>query len=1397
MGDWDWTDDQQQAIRTVGMNVLVSAAAGSGKTAVLAERCAHLVADAQPPCSIDQVLVVTFTDAAAAEMRQRIGQALQKRLDTAPTNRWLRQQLALIDTAWVSTIHAFCRRVLNRYFAQADLDPMAPIMDAHEAEILRTECARQVFDQFADRDDAAGEVFLDLLAAYGSSNEKSIVDRVLEVDAFLTSLPDPNAWLTDCRARCAPGPTGALSDVWFEQATDALRAELRQQLQVVEGYSAFLDRAPAGAAGVLAAPSGVRASIEQYADALHAWASALGASPSREAFDAVCQDQIRTFEFAKLKTGGRRKTAESLTTQDEAYIEGAKQERKRIRDDLFKKRLHDTYGRFSLKDWAEGIARSRPFLDVFLKLATDVREAYQSAKRDLGVVDFADLERLTLNLLRDADNGIAARLRDRFHHVLVDEFQDVNRVQADILRLVSRERQPDQTGNFFAVGDVKQSIYRFRLAEPQLFLERAGALRVHQKDDGCGPAESVICMRRNFRSRRGVLDAVNAVFERLMTAGFGGIDYDESARLESPPNGPPEGHERPSPPVELHVLARVATSGPDAEGANAAVAGADAEAGSDDDASDSQREGAAGDAFDWEQIEREAYVVADRIQTLVSERGFAYRDVVVLLRAMQAHAGLFVRALARRQVPVHADSSGGFFIALEVQDVLALLSLLDNEQQDIPLATVLRSPLLGDAMSDSELAEIRVAARRIGPHVPFHAAVRAYAQDGANPALRERLSGVRSQLRTWRARIRRRPLADVLWEIYEESGYLAYVAGLREGEQRQANLLRLHEYARQFSGFKRQGLYRFLRFIDGLREADRELEAPAAASAAANAVRVMTIHRSKGLEFPVVVLADLGKRFNLRDCQGSILFDRDLGVALEAADADRLIRYPTLPHLLVAQAAKTASLAEEMRVLYVALTRAKQQLILVGTGKLEDVQVNLDRYAAFNGPLPLLMRQTAGSLLDWVLPAVCCQPPQRLLLDNAGGNARAPGAEALFSVRTYDAAQMKRWTIDPPQHDSVTERLERLSRFDPIDDAETIEPIRLTGATEPTVLTGPTEATKAIETADRTKSTKPIEQIEPAEQTQPTTRTTTAIVIEDADRAMIARIQRRLTAAYPAERLTRVPAVAAASILKRRWETRQDDDEPAAPWAAAPWAISTGTAMPISQQTAPPKSPRQTGRRFAGQASCSAPDSRASDAQRPTDRRFRGPTFVSEADAADSTQRGTWTHEFLQRLDLARPCDEADLRDQLRTMTDAGVLEARQAHEVDPAAVAWLFSTELGRRLRSPGVRVLREWPFVLQVGPERYDRGAVAMSQEDFLLVRGIVDCMIGDESGWEIIDYKTDAVSPETIDARAAEYHGQLDIYAAAVEATWSRPVRRRWLVFLTPRRIVEGLSGSRDRS
>jgi ATP-dependent helicase/nuclease subunit A len=866
-----WTDAQLRGIQTAGKSLLVSAAAGSGKTAMLAARCAHLICEAPEPCEVDELLVVTFTEAAAAEMKSRIHAALRERAAASDSER-LRRQVAMVDRASVSTLHSFCARVLREHFHAIGLDPAFTVMDGDEASLLRREIARELFDDHYELD-ATGD-FQRFIDAYGEGDDARLIRRVIHTHELLASLVDPDAWLARSRQRIQEACDGPLeqSELGRElvqnlsRAIADIRARCDRAIELVHGLQKFLKYIEA---------------LTEWANVLRFWDETL----ANDGIDALAEE-VASLELPRLAAVSNSVPGKEL----------AKSAVDAVRESMTKGSFRDLL-RFTTAQWQDGLRATLPHAEVFLSLVKEFGKRYRSAKDASRVVDFTDLERLALQLLSDGPpaqrkpSAAARSYHDRFKHVLVDEYQDINEVQDAILALLSREcvcDEPGAIGNLFCVGDVKQSIYRFRLAEAARFLERQKLFR-DQPSRG-----ELIDLQNNFRSRGPLLEAINAVFERLMSESAVDITYDETHRLRPGLTYPAQNG---SPcfvgaPIEMHLLP-------------AELVGEDDEPveTSDDD--------------ELDRSEREAVLVAQRIRQLtgldgsepvcvaekdksgqLTTRPIRFGDVVILLRSIRYKSEQYAEVLRRAGIPVHAQSGTGYFDSTEIRDLLALLSVLDNQRQDIPLATVLRSPIANLPRPEDAFARVRMAFPSTGEKaVPFHDAVVRYASE-KDDEVASQLNGFLRQLEAWRQLAHRRTLAELIHTIYEESGYLAFCAGLHDGEQRVANLMDLHERASHFGSFHRQGLSRFMQFLEGLRE-EMDLGQPSIASEADNVVRVMSVHRSKGLEFPVVFLPDLGKRINFSDCQGTILADRSAGLGMAVVDEARMIRYPSLASVLV------------------------------------------------------------------------------------------------------------------------------------------------------------------------------------------------------------------------------------------------------------------------------------------------------------------------------------------------------------------------------------------------------------------------------------------------------------------------------------------------------------------
>jgi ATP-dependent helicase/nuclease subunit A len=907
------TEAQRKAVEAHG-NVLVMAGAGTGKTHTLVERCLHCLCAEPPPASLEEFLVVTFTEAAAAEMRQRLRERLEEKLGAEPDEpRWA-EQIALFDAAHIGTLHSFCLKLVREHFHELGLDPQLAVLDAGEARLLADEALEEELQAHYDgppslRSGAAGqdepaEAVLTLIQVYGGGRDQTIRRLVLRLHNYAQTRPDAGGWLArQIEKFAAPAP-----DEWRGWLPEAIRSWRDEWLPVLEGLGV-----PASGTAQDSRPAvpeaGVPAANEKAAE-LAVILRRLPKNFSRE----NAAEMLAQIVSADGNWPDRRKTVLRQPLED--LFDDAKF--------LFSLAAVRNGNDPLAEDWGW----TRGHMGALLRLTQGFSVRFAARKREDGVVDFHDLEQFALKLLwnfaADKPTPMAQRWRQKIRFVFVDEYQDINAAQDKIIQALSRDERWGETpgeptladekagsqvssthhANRFLVGDVKQSIYRFRLADPKIFREYAKNWR--------GQNGQTIHLKENFRSREGLLSFVNSVFEPLLREEVGGVHYDAEAGLQF---GAPEQRAAlglaadPSPRAEL--LLRLRSGHQDADPA-------------DD------------DLADLLETEKEARLLAQRLQQLkagkheiwdADKKGFRsaeWRDMAVLLRAPSGKAEVYAKEFQLADVPLVVERSG-FYDSMEIQDLLNLMQLLDNPLQDVPVIAVLRSPLVG--LSLDELAQIRLVAR--GVHF-WTALNRTQSADcGLHKETTEKIGSFLERHRRWRQLARQVSLSQCLERTLAETLYADWLATCPRGGQRQANVARFLALAQKFDQFQRQGLFRFLKFIEAQREA--EVEPEVAAAADENAVRLMSIHQSKGLEFPVVAVADLAKPFNLQDLRGEIIVDEGYGLCPHVKPPHTGRRYPSLPHWLAQRQQRREQSGEELRLLYVALTRARDTLILTGT----------------------------------------------------------------------------------------------------------------------------------------------------------------------------------------------------------------------------------------------------------------------------------------------------------------------------------------------------------------------------------------------------------------------------------------------------------------------------------
>ena len=906
----NWTSDQYDAICARKGTVLVSAAAGSGKTAVLVQRVIERLTDSVNPTDADRLLVVTFTKAAAAEMRERIAERLKELLEHDPQNRHLQRQLLLFARAQISTIDSFCYELVQEHFYKLGLSPDLRILDDSELALLRHTAMTSVLERNYQEPDTS---FIDLIETFGSDrDDNAIMEKIEALYQFTRSNPFPQKWLEQ---------TAALYDGNLPLGQTLWGQIILKHGQRMLDYGICL--------------------LKRALDCMREDAVLFEKYEGLFSEDIVQLTQAR----AILESGAwdlAAKAAVEVNFKRRAAIKGYKEDAlyQRVCDyrDRAKEMVKKLKPLFFVSEQQakEDFERLNPLVRKLFALTMEFDRELMRLKAERKAAEFSDLEHWALELLvQETPQGFvrtpeALTLSERFDEVMVDEYQDTNRVQDMLFCAVSRNEE-----NLFMVGDIKQSIYGFRQAQPQIFLQRRHCFSLYDRDTDVYPA--YIVLDKNFRSRKTVTDAVNFVFSQIMSEQAGGVAY-EGKELLAPMAQFPENDRCQT---ELHVI----------------------DLGAEFEREEQDEEEAAAIP--------EAVYIAERIAEMIAEpflvtengeqRPVKYSDFCILLRSANKLAPDYAKALEERGIPAWVDARGGFFATAEVAVALSFLRVIDNPLQDIALAGVLMSPIYGFTVD--EMAQLRM--QRLGQ--PLYLACRAFAEQNAQA---KAFLGDLEQYRTLAATM---PVDCLLDLLYRKSGYLHMVQTMTHGETRLSNLQRLMEYARQFETAGYHGLSGFVRYIDRLQKKKTDLSAACVTAETADAVKIMSIHRSKGLEFPICILARCGGKFNLQ--KDNTLLHPDLGLGVKLKDKRTNCRYNTVVREAIALEFDREQRSEEMRVLYVAMTRAKEKLILLTAEKKLDAK--LTNLAAHLGGRPKQSSfavNCAAGFSDWILACALRHP---------------------------------------------------------------------------------------------------------------------------------------------------------------------------------------------------------------------------------------------------------------------------------------------------------------------------------------------------------------------------------------------------------------------------------------
>ena len=943
MGETKWTDEQLSAIKTRNCNLLVAAAAGSGKTAVLVERIIRIITNKDNPVDIDKLLVVTFTNAAAAEMRERIAAAISKALDKEPTSKNLQKQLTLLNRANITTMHSFCLDVIKNNFHKIDLDPSFRIGDQTEGILIKDEVIETLFEEKYDQEDTEFTSLVEAFSTY--KNDDNLKELIINMYNFIMSGPWPENWFKENAEAFNIETMEKLNNSkWVLVLKNSIKVE-------IEGYIKMLEKA----IEIINLTDGLEPYLETFSNELYSIKNAYNSIDCGldDIYSSLC-----SISFGRLKS----------IKKDKVSDENAQNTVKSIRDDIKKKISELINNTFSVtpEEMLINIKGAYPTIKKLTELVLEFGEKFSQKKKEKNILDFNDLEHLCLKILSDKDeNGniipskTAIEFKNLFDEVLVDEYQDSNNVQETIIELVSRRK--DEFPNVFMVGDAKQSIYRFRQAKPELFMEKYINYTLEESNN------RKIQLYKNFRSRKEVIDGVNYIFKEIMSETVGELEYtdEEALNLGASYENSEDENVILGGPIEVNIIEKSIEE------------------------SDLNKEKLDEEDFENEEIEGvnlEGKIVAKRIKELMTTTGnnvfkvldketgeyrpIKYKDIVILLRATKNWSESLLDELGQEGIPAYADTGSGYFESIEIRTIMSLLRVIDNPMQDVPVIAVLKSPIMGFSAEDLSIIRLKNKEKY------FYENIADIAEGNIcdiSEELITRCKGFLEKLEIWRNKAIYMPIDEFIWYLYMDTAYYGYVGAMPNGVLRQANLKILFQRAKQFEQTSFKGLFNFINFINKLTKSSGDMGSAKILGENEDVVRIMSIHKSKGLEFPVVFLCGTGKQFNLMDLNKNILYHDELGFGPDFVDLEKRVSIGTIAKEAIKKKMKLETLSEEVRILYVACTRAKEKLIITGT--VNNIQKSIEKWVSsasldYNLILPSEILK-GKSYLDWIGMSLC------------------------------------------------------------------------------------------------------------------------------------------------------------------------------------------------------------------------------------------------------------------------------------------------------------------------------------------------------------------------------------------------------------------------------------------
>ena len=1303
------TPEQQKVVDTRNCNLLVAAAAGSGKTAVLVKRIIKKVTEEGQ--DIDRLLIVTFTNAAAAEMRERIGAAIEEAISIHPESTHLQRQMMLLHNAKITTIHSFCLSVIREFFHLLALDPGFRIGDEAELSLLRADVLEKVLEQAYEKGEKS---FLSFVESFGSvKNTDTVTSHVMKLYHLAMSQLNPEEWLEALLREFAFSKKEFASGLMAKLVMEEVKLCLEDCRVLVNRLFALTME-----------PDGPAAYAETFREDEAELLRLISAAKDYVTFSAALEQHKFTALSRKKQNASEEKKelAKSLREQIKKQI-------KKIKDDFFYE---------SPEEMWESITHMKLPMQGLVDLTKQFLEQYETEKKEKNLLDFNDLEHMALRILtkpcgqgRIEPTEAAKVLSGRFDEIMIDEYQDSNLIQEAVLTSVSGAWK--NTPNVFMVGDVKQSIYRFRMACPDLFMEKYETYRSE------GPAQK-IDLAKNFRSRRSVLDAINVLFAGLMHKNSTEVEYDAAASLYFGASYPEE--------KECHctevmfVNAESTGADMDSEETEFEASLEEQEHGGTIKEEDGELSGA-----EKTLVQAEAYAVAKRIKELrhsdltvgSEERPVEYGDIVILLRTMSGWSEAFLEVLTEQGIPAYADTGAGYFKTFEIGKTLDFLRILDNPKQDIPFAAVLHSPIGG--FNAKELAELRVTYGAVSAKNKTNRCLYEAAREAAANALGKN-DGIRSKAAKFFAlydRLREEAeyvsIHELIGKFYDYSGFKDMVTVMPGGERRRGNLDMLIVKAKQYEATSFSGLYDFIRYIDRLIKYEVDF-GEAGNTEAGQQVRIMSIHKSKGLEFPVVFLCGMEKKFNRRDMRERLIIHAELGLGPEFVDTTLRVKSPTLLKKMIAKQMNSEMIAEELRVLYVAMTRAREKLIMVGTMKEPQKKYTIWRQQAETvdgrGILPSYIAG-AGSYYDFICPL-------------------------LFAGNGFD------------QLNRLTEEDVTISIVKHMETEEFPEAV-FTGKY---LLMERGAADRVTEQAENALTKEELLHVLSQMKDMEPVSTEDAVAVREL-------LELQNSFEYPYKTEANLPVKVTVSELKRMHLEAEESEAAELQGSNRAASVSADGASSVQQLLPDEISFDEVAfdeilfdtvdahGNFVLQLDSSGELTVPED-----DCTY--PEFLKPEKTISGSDRGTIYHHIMELMTFAADMPKSAVRSTLDSMVKDGSLKQEERDAVNDTKLVKFFASGLGRRMcRAEDAGTLRrEQPFVIGIPAKELFPDS---ESEEIVLVQGVIDAFFEEEDGLILMDYKTDRIHEDAKTELTKKYQSQLGYYRTALEKLTGKQVKEVW--------------------